>query len=101
MRKGKYFQYSKIIVNHLYQNDFLLEFSLYNRCSHLALSLKIPKTSFYDVLRWLEEEKIIEIRKRRIKLYDGLIVEYFSRLKLTREGLSFYFGHLLEDNSDL
>lgn len=101
MRKGKYFEYSKIIVNHLYQNDFSVDFAIDNRCSHLAENLDIPKTSFFDVLRLLEKQKIIEINKKRKRLYDGLWISYFNRIRLTRQGLIFYAENILDANSHL
>lgn len=96
MRKGKYFEYSKTIMNYLYDNDFSVNFTIDNRCSNLSKTLDIPKTSFFDVLALLENQKIVLITKKNVRLYDGLWVGYFSRLSLTRKGL-LHFLKISED----
>ena len=99
MRRGKYFQHAEKLLNYIYEHEFSVDFSIENKCSKLANKLDIPKASFFDVLHWLENNNLLEIDRKRVRLYEGLWISHINRIRLTRKGVIYYFN-ILNLNSD-
>ncbi len=94
MRKGKYYKYALKILEYLSKNEFELQYSLTHRASNLAKTLKMPKSSLFNVLSWLEENNLIKIQVSHHVFYTGLQVRYFTRISITTKGLDFYLKEI-------
>ncbi len=91
MRKGKYYRYSLKILEYFFEKEPNEIFDLNHKCASVARKLMIPKTSFFDVLRDLENLEYISIqRKEEHHDYFGTIIRYFHKIHVTPKGARFY-----------
>ncbi len=88
MKKGSYYRYALKILFSLSNRE--QEFEISRRCSTLAKKLVIPKTSFFEVLKKLEESEYISIKQTVHTFNTGFTVRYFSSLAITPKGRRFY-----------
>lgn len=92
MRKGKYHKYKLKLLEHLLENDFVIDLeNVYGGSIVIANRLEIPKSSWHDITNEMYSEGLI-LMKFHTK-HIGVLVNKATRIQLSKKGLEYLTRH--------